>query len=290
MIPDSETILRTRELIKLDGFEGKDCITLSFQSLGAELSIRAHVERQFRKTKKRESQTTTIEMISPAFVYASQRLLELFQRMGQIEFQRKSFSLLEGEEANFWHIYAGLSIKDFHVDVASLMDSLAPVLIQVKGQLKRKDKKKLPGWADIQSGAKRSFRDSIPDDLIENIDTTERWWPGVKNIRHILTHRDHMKLIFGSPKEGILFQIYEGKYDPKILHSAFLWPSGSNVVDFSLYSSFILAEIMCLLEQFGTSISAHLNISQEEIPGSTFFGNFRSLAESLDRLHVLIAS
>ncbi len=119
---------------------------------------------------------------------------------------------LPDDESYRRRMYLGMAIKDFHVDVVSLMDSVAPALIQINGQLKPKDKKTLPGWPDIQPGSNRGYRQNLPDDLRELVDSANRWLPTVKKVRDVLTHRDHHTLIFGKPSDGILY------WSPKVGH------------------------------------------------------------------------
>ena len=57
--------------------------------------------------------------------------------------------------------FLGLSIKDFHVDIISFMDSLAPVIIQAESSLKFKNRQNTPGWTDIQKDLERSYRTKL---------------------------------------------------------------------------------------------------------------------------------
>jgi hypothetical protein len=182
-----------------------------------------------------------------------------------------------------WHVFAGLGIKDFHVDMASLMDSIAPVVTQVKGDVAKKAWSS--GFSTVQTkGQYRNgkHKDDIPSDICKTIDQTDRWWPVVKEVRDILVHREHQSGVFERPSDGILFQVYEGLHDPQILDQRLMYAGGHNVIDFSLYSAFVLAEVLTFLDELGTQIAAHLNIGS--MVGSLRIGDFKSLVSSLERL------
>jgi len=61
-----------------------------------------------------------------------------------------------------------------------------------------------------------------------------------------------------------------------------MYAEGQNVVDFPLYSAFVLAELLTFLDDLGTQIAAHLKIGS--MVGSLRIGDFKSLASSLERL------
>jgi len=177
-------------------------------------------------------------------------------RLGLIESVRSYFACPSREKAITWHYYGALCIKDFHIDLGSLMDSIAPVIIQVCGIVGIQKKVKLLGFTDIQrSGSPRAakFRSQLPEGIRAIIDTTDQWWPSVKAIRDILAHREHQKVAFGSLTDGVLFQIYEPLFSPKVIHKAFLWPHGHHVADFRRYSAYIIVEVLLFFDVLGTA-------------------------------------
>ena len=278
---DRDRVRRARGLFSQRAFEGADVLKTTFECLGAELSTRAIVARQV-KASGRESRRT--QSLSNAFRYATDRLSEVLIRLEYIRWMSEAISRAGDPATRSWHLFAGLAVKDFHVDVASLMDSLSPVVIQVRGELRPKDQRKPPGWGDIQRGTRRSYRDAIPPTLLACIDSAERWWRDVKEIRHLLTHRDHDKIVFGGPGLGVLFQIYEGSLSPQIVRPEFLWKAGKDIVDFELYSAAVLAEVLTLLDDLGKAIAGELRLTEEGLTQSMRIGDHSSLTRSLDRL------
>lgn len=196
---------------------------------------------------------------------------ELLLRIDQINWTReqcdcgKRFLVVE------WSAFGALLVKDFHSDLGSLMDSLAPLIIHVSGAEDLTKEKKLPGFVDIQSnGSSRSikFRNLILQsgkDLIGVIDSSDCWWPDIKKIRDILLHREHQKIMFGSPRDGPLFQIYTKKTQATVIDPVVLWSSGHNVVDFALYSAAILVELVMFMEMIAQHLVKSLKISLESI-------------------------
>lgn len=256
-------------------------LTTCFECLAAEtLTIRvAFAQSQIPHTK-----CESARMLLPLFHYTSFRISDVFLRLQLIDWLQEQFRRSGSERYSSWNTFASLAIKDFHFDLGSLMDSLAPPIIQSTVGLKRKDRKKLPGFADIQSGTKRSYREKIPAPILSVIDSTNKWWPFVKDIRDTLAHRQHDKIVFGSAATGILFQVYQPQFNPKIIDSCFLWPKGENVVDFRAYAAFVIAETLLLLEELGKELALLKNRSKESLTPSIRCGDFRNLLDSMAKL------
>lgn len=228
--------------------------------------------------------TESASILLPLFHYVSFRISDIFLRLQLIDWLQDQFRNSGSETYSSWNTFASLAIKDFHFDLGSLMDSLAPAIIHSTVGLKAKDCKKLPGFADIQSGTKRSYREKIPGPILSVIDSTNKWWPFVKDIRDTLAHRQHDKIVFGSAATGILFQVYQPQFNPKIIDSCFLWPKGENVVDFRAYAAFVIAETLLLLEEIGSELAVLRNRSKKSLPLSIRCGDFRNLLDSMAKL------
>ena len=92
------------------------------------------------------------------------------------------------------------------------------------------------------------------------MDSTNRWLPAVAQIRNVLKHRDRLRLIAGAPSDGILFQFPGWTRSTPVLESVLLNSERTDVVDFELYSAFVLAEILALLNELGLRMAAHLGV------------------------------
>jgi len=289
---DLARLYRARELLVTD--ETTDILLTTLEGLGVELSNRWRSVGQVQGlSQAMQDYLARARAVSDAIIYASERLTEVFIRHRCIDWMRNElayetnpdiFAQASDPKAQSWRLFMGLAIKDFHVDIGSLMDALAPVIIQAKGKLKSKDKSNLPGWADIQSGTKRSYREQLAVDLCAAVDSTDRWWPGVKKVRDLLTHRKHDRIIFGNYEDGILFQVYDESRHPKIVLPQVLYGKGKNVVDFDLYSAFILAEVVTLLDELGKIIAPKLQISETGLAQRCLRVVDKSVGQSIERL------
>jgi len=289
---DSSQLYRAKKLFALGNTT--DILFTSFEGLGAELGTRWRATDQAQKlSKSMREYVIRIKELSEAIGYASDRFTDLLIRQQEIAWKKEAlayetksdvFSQASDPKALVWQMYMGLAIKDFHVDVGSLMDALAPVVIQVESKLKSKDKRNLPGWADIQQGTNRSYRQQIPDDLRKVVDSTDRWWPSVKKVRHLLTHRKHDRIIFGNSEDGFLFQIYDPSRRPAVVLPQVLYRKGKNVVDFDLYSGFVLVELVTLLDDLGNIIAPKLGIHINGISKMYQREVSKSIADSIERL------
>ncbi len=275
--------------------DSTDILITSLEGLGVELSNRAMAigKTQGLSPAMREY-ITRAGTLSAAISYASHRLSEVMTRHQLIGWMRHAlayetqpdvFAQASDPKTMRWRIFMGLAIKDFHIDIASLMDALAPVVIQTESKLASKDNDILPGWADIDGRKKRSkHREQLPDELRDIVDSTKRWWPAIRTVRHLVTHRKHDRIIFGNSEDGLLFQVYDRSRSPSILLPQVLYQEGHNVVDFDLYSAFVIAEVVTLLDDLGTAIASKLRVSQTGIAQMSIRVVEKSVAQSIERL------
>lgn len=294
---ERDRIKRARALISLGDSEYGDVLQTRFEDLGNELSIRSLMFRQ-RKNWKGITDSEKYHKLSSAFKYTSLRLSEIFVRLELLRFignetgripeaDRLAEMTKSPGEGNpwMWDQYAGLAIKDFHSDISSVMDSVAPVVIQVEGEIKKDES---PGFPDIQKRTERSYRKTISPDILGIIDETNRWWPAVKMVRNVMIHREHLRIVFPTlgDNNSLLFQVYEDGAGPMIVAPQLMHPGGKNVIDFSLYSASVIADLLVFLEDLADTIAHHLKIGS--MTPSYRIGNFKALASSFDRLESLI--
>lgn len=260
-------------------------LTMGFESLGLEVETRARVltQRGLTVANLRDS-----AQLARLFAYSSFRFRELLMRLEFLNWLQRQCSSSGSEISLPWHNFAALAIKDFHVDLGSLMDALAPVVLQASGSFDALGEKKLPGFADVRAngGSERAprFRQSIDASMLSVIDSTARWWPSVKRVRDELAHREHNKIVFGEANQGIFFQLYTSEFSPTIVDKRLLWPEAENVADFRLYSAAILSELLAFLEALGAALAASLTFSTARLVPSTHVGDFTYLLEPMEQL------
>lgn len=255
MTPKIEVIERAMSFVS-DGSLGQlHALVTTFGRLGGEVHVRHATLRAIDQSDPSSAEIERLAPLSRLFTYASLRQSDLFTRLSTVECLKEVFSERSGDDAFLWHSVGGLAIKDFHVDLSAVMDALAPVVIEATVGLKPKDREKLPAFPDIQAGAMRSYRDALPDPIRHVIDSTDRWWPEVKRVRDIVTHREHQKIAFGHANDGLLFQAYDSTMKPLVHQPASLVANGNSVAEFELYSTSLLAEVLVLMDELGRAIS-----------------------------------
>ena len=291
---DLSRLHRARKLFAPN--DSTDILVTSLEGLGVELGNRAMAigKTQGLSTAMTEF-VTRAGTLSAAINYASHRLTEVMIRHRQIGWMRAMlayetktdvFEQVSDPKAVSWRLFMGIAVKDFHIDISSLMDALALVLIQTGSKPVSMDKDRLPGWSDVRN--KKSYRQQLAHDLLVIIDSTNRWWPAVKEVRDLVTHREHDRIIFGNSEDGLLFQIYDGRRSPTMLLPQVLYPKGHNVVDFDLYSAFVIAEMVMLFDDLGTAIAPKMQIPQKGIARMSLRLVEKSVAQSIERLIQLV--
>jgi hypothetical protein len=206
-----------------------------------------------------------LDLLANSLKYLSLRFMDLTLRLQLMDWFWCKSCQDKTQDDLFFYAYAPLFIKDFHIDISGVMDAIAPIAILATQDLKEEDKIKLPGFSDVLPESKRSYREHLPDDLRTIVDETQRWWPQVKKIRDIVTHRDHLKLVFGPATAGKLFQVYDPENRPLILDEVLLYKPGNNVVNFEKYASFLWAELLVLLDRLGQSVASHKSYTLQQM-------------------------
>jgi hypothetical protein len=138
-----------------------------------------------------------LKRVSDSFPNVFLRMSDLFSRLDQIEWTR--IALNDSPEDEQWRIFAGLMIKDWHIDLSGVMDSVAPVVIHVENRI---EGHRIPGFADIQDPRAKY---KIPLDIQSTIQQAH-WWETVKEVRNLVTHREHNRIIFAHPSDGVFFK------------------------------------------------------------------------------------
>jgi len=291
---DSSHLNRALSLFKTDN-PTTDILTTSLEGLGAELSNRCMAIGQGRNPREemREYVMST-QTLSESISYASRRLGDVLIRHEEINWMREilayklnsNFNQVSDPKAIAWRQFMGLAVKDFHLDIGSLMDALAPVIIQTKSKLKSKDAERPPGWATIRKDkdTKSTYRQQLSGDLCRIVDSTDCWWLAIKKVRDILAHREHDRIIFENPEYGLLFQVYDKSRSPGILPPTALYRNGQSVVDFDLYSAFVIAEVLALFDDLGNVIADEIQISRSHIAQMSLQAVDKSVAQSIEHL------
>ena len=265
-------------------------LTISFGSLGPQVEMRAHAIQQARSTAVLPRDSGRVARLLQYSCFRFRELLMRLQFLNWLQHQCESAE----EFYSPWHNFAALTIKDFHIDLGSLMDSIAPAVLQASGAIDiALEERKFPGFADLlaDSGSRRApgFRESIDSAVLEAIDSTTRWWPSVKLVRDDLAHREHTKIVFGEARQGIFFQLYMPGFAPKIIDKRLLWPEAANVADFRLYSAAIFGELLTFLEELGTALAATLRLRTKGVPSTIYVGDYSFLLEPMEQLLQAVA-
>jgi hypothetical protein len=259
---NTEKIEQVLTLLSYNEESNSDILISSFECLGVTVQQKSSVI----KPKSDKTKTDKYSLLASLFHYSSFRLTEVIKRLEFIHWTQNQLETNKESDLNKWSMFAALLIKDFHIDISSLLDSLSPVIIEAVLGLKKKDQKKYPGFADISKDTSRTYRSKLPKEFVGIIDSCDSWWPYVKKTRDILAHRDHLKVVFGKPSDGILFQVYSTDLRIALLADpSIMWSQGKNVVNFVLYSAHIISEIILFLEQLGAALTIQLGHSSSQL-------------------------
>jgi hypothetical protein len=195
-----------------------------------------------------------------------------------------SFKDSSDPEAEGWRFVVELVIKDFHNSLNSLLDSIAPLAISAESAVKSKDDARLPGFADIQQGTKRTYRDDMSIELLDIIDSSEVWWPAIKLVRNTLLHREHTILVFGTPAEDVRFNLMVTPPHVYLDLPDLASREHPELVHFRKYAAWALAEVLVLIDKLGEHIIRTLGIAEADLLGSSLEHGVPTLLTSLDAM------
>jgi hypothetical protein len=227
--------------------------------------------------------TNRAEALVSAIVNATSRLTDCLLRQSLLNWLRSQCTHIDEDRSGLWEAFGALAIKDFHADVSSAMDSLAPVAILIDTDIKKKDLQKLPGFPDIQKGTNRSYREVMKADVLAVVDSTDDWWPFVKNLRDVTMHRKHYRLVFGHPEDGLIFQIYHTDGTPLVTQPLFS-STGTNIADFILYAAWVTTELVFVFDKMAAILTQRLLFSPEVLNTCVRVGNFSGFLDGLQTL------
>jgi hypothetical protein len=276
--PLTDRLRRARKLFSVDE-EGRDVLAIMFNCLETELCRRS----TFADLDSYSG--AKAKTLANFCLYTTQRLEELLIQLSQLEWMREKLISAQNQEKGLWHLFAPLSVKGFHNGVVSLMDSLAPLSIAIHDSLESDEQRRLPYLPDTLKA--KNSRQRIPATVFECLEGSKDWDTTVREIRNLLAHRQHNLIIIGGPEEGPIFQVEEHRLDPKIQVPFVAWKSdGQNheFVDFLFYATWILAEILVLLDGLGAIIASEVGIVDDISGLALRRGDFQVFCSALDRL------
>jgi hypothetical protein len=143
-------------------------------------------------------------------------------------------------EDSLWRSYSAVDINFFHIQVRSVMDTLATLISETadkRGQLPA-------SFADLVSKLHRHSRRLDP--RIVSILENSTWFYAARDVRDKIVHYNARTIIFGEPCDGILFQVFSKKFSP-LIHDHRLMHN-ENTVIFDRYATVVIANLICLIE------------------------------------------
>jgi predicted ATPase len=141
-------------------------------------------------------------VLSQLFKFVIEDLWNISQIIDRIEWTRHQ--LIDDENSKYrWMYYASLDVQSIHYEIRSIMDYMA----QAIGDIYNIPRKKSESFERLVNWSKKN-PDKI-DKEIEELLRSASWFGQIRGIRNLFLHLGGSALVFGEPKDGILFQIYK---------------------------------------------------------------------------------
>ena len=108
----------------------------------------------------------------------------------------------------YWNLFTTVDIEHFHVELRSILDYTANILVSIApkpGQVKKKSFDKLYHWLQ-----KKPHHEDILGKEASKLVLSVPWYSELRDIRNSVLHSGAFTLVYGSPNDGILFQVHSG--------------------------------------------------------------------------------
>lgn len=189
------------------------------------------------------------------FKFVNEDLWNISQTIDRIEWSRHQF--IDDENIEYkWMYYASLDIQSIHFEFRSIMDYIA----QAIGRIYNTPRKKSESFERLLNWIKKN-----PNKLDEDIRTlllSINWFSEIRGIRNLFSHLGGSALIFGKPRDGILFQIYKEDFYKVIDKEHLLY--NENVAYFEKYFAVYFSYLLFFLESISIIMAKKLGGSLKE--------------------------
>lgn len=152
-------------------------------------------------------------------------------------------ALTDNDLEQRWFPYATLDIQAVHIEIRSVLDYVAHIIrlfAPQPGQVTDTGSfQKLLEW--LKTNAHR-IQPEVATLTLEQ----SKWFAEVRRVRDQLVHRGALTIIFGTPRDGILFQIMDDSFTDLVRRQYLMY--NVNVVYFDRYAALYLARVLAFLE------------------------------------------
>jgi hypothetical protein len=193
----------------------------------------------------------------------------------RLEWQRK-MSISNPENEGYWFHFAALDIEGLYIQFRSLCDYIATLIYCCFEEVDSKN------YCSLKKLITHLYQnqDSFPDRTLveifrkskilvseENFYTT--WFGHMREIRDNISHSGSDPIVFGAPKDGILFQVYKSGFKgtiPRLPHIK----HNENVVFFDKYFALQFSNLLLFIEDISCYISEKYNLHNHNAISTSF--------------------
>lgn len=165
-----------------------------------------------------------------------------------------------------WRYFASVDIEHFFVELRSIMDYVAEIIVctaKHPEQLPKKESKS-PSFERIKNWAVDNSEQStkILGKEITNVIISAEWFQNIRSIRDDLVHNGGFTLVFMEPEEGILFQVYKG-FKNLVNHDLIMY--NDNIAYFDRFVAIYFSHLLLFLERLSKAIRSILELKHIDI-------------------------
>lgn len=158
-----------------------------------------------------------------------------------------------------WASFAGTDIEHFFVELRSIMDYVAEIIVctaRHPEQLPKKESKS-PSFERIKNWAVDNNEQSakILGKDITNVIISAEWFQCIRSIRDELVHNGGFTLVFMEPNEGILFQVHK-RFKNLVNHELMMY--NDNIAYFDRFVAIYFSHLLLFLERLAKAIRSIL--------------------------------
>ncbi|HEX4952080.1 MAG TPA: hypothetical protein VF017_01615 [Thermoanaerobaculia bacterium] len=183
--------------------------------------------------------------------------------------------------------FGRLAVRDFHVDLAALMDSVVPVVSAIDDPSRKRQY--WPSFNELFTGRGRDLWPPSPD-VKAFLQGTRGWWPFTCEIRNCMVHRRYSSLVLDDGGGTFLFQLYLTGDNPLVTEPLLRAEVGTDVADFFLYSAWAMAEAIHFLDAVGQLLFRKFKLEEDVLERAHGGREMKLLGRDLDLLLERVAT
>jgi hypothetical protein len=203
------------------------------------------------------------EKVTSLWLYATEAYWNVSTAIDRLSWM-KTRAADEEEMGGLWQSYAAADIRAIHVEMQSILDFLANLIrafAPKPEELPEGSFRQLIDWCEKNP-------DEIPSGGCTLLDHQREWFDQFRVVRDLLVRLGGETVIYGSPEDGILFQVFRPGHQQVIRKSYLL--HNPEAAYFNRYAALLTSRLLCFLHDIAAILTPRIRGDLPDPDTATF--------------------